>query len=103
MGRCSAPLLPIATVLAALLACGPSNDSLKEKLESRAAFDLNCGALRYTPLEETNGYITSYGVEGCGRRVTYVLNASTQSWVMNTESTGTLQDAPPPSPPPPRR
>jgi len=69
---------------ACVLACGgASNDSLRAKLDSRARFDLGCSDIQLAPLEETNGYIVSYGVTGCGRRVTYVINATTESWVMN--------------------
>lgn len=64
-------------------ACGPSNADLRSKLENRAAFDLGCQSLQLTALESTNGYVTTYGVIGCGHRATYVLNAQTLSWVMN--------------------
>lgn len=85
-------------------ACGPSNDGLRAKLDSRARFDLGCKDIYVTPLEETNGHIVSYGVTGCGKRVTYVINATTLSWVMNVsdgQPTGMMPDNPPPPPPPP--
>jgi len=66
-----------------LSGCFPSNHVLREKLESRAKFDMSCQQLEFMPLEETSGRITTYGVTGCGRRLTYVLNANTQSWVLN--------------------
>jgi hypothetical protein len=88
-------------------ACGAgvSNDELRAKLDQRARFDLACPDLQLHPLEETNGYTVSYGVTGCGRRVTYVLNGTTRSWVMNVaegRATGqTPAEAPPPPPPAP--
>jgi hypothetical protein len=93
-------------VLGTLLACGgASNEDLKAKLNSRARFDMRCERLALVPLEESNGRVTSYGVIGCGKRTTYVLNASTMSWVMNVEGgqpvAAPVQDPPPPTPPPP--
>jgi hypothetical protein len=64
-------------------ACVPTNPELREKLLTRARFDLDCDELRLRPLEKTNGYVTSYGVTRCDRRATYVLNPSSQSWIMN--------------------
>ena len=101
--------LPILTLTLAFVtsACtlGVSNQGLRKKLDKRAAFDLECKELEFIPLEETNGYTTSYGVVGCGRRVTYVLNASSRSWVMNVDggapTGGAPEDPPPPPPPPP--
>ena len=71
------------------LACGAMyNDGLKEDLEKRAAFDLDCQAssLRFRELSETDGLVTSYGVRGCGQQATYVLNAHSQVWVQNERS-----------------
>src|SRR4051794_29928726 len=95
-----------AALVTTLAACGPGNDDLRGKLDNRAKFDMNCPNLQVVPLEETRGYVTSYGVTGCGRRVTYILNASTASWVMNVSdgqsvSAGPVQ-APPPPPPNPK-
>lgn len=86
--------------------CAPNNDELRAKLESRAKFDLECPKLDLKPLEETSLVVTSYGVIGCGRRVTYILNAATSSWVMNAEGgrpvgAVTGEQPPPPPPPPP--
>jgi hypothetical protein len=85
----------------ALAACGPSNDELRAKLDSRAQFDMNCPNPRAVSLEETNGYVTSYGVTGCGRRATYVLNATTMSWVMNVSDGRPIGEAPGEAPQPP--
>lgn len=66
--------------------CGAMyNDGLKEDLEKRATFDLDCptSKLAFRELSETNGLVTSYGVRGCGNRATYVLNVNSQVWVMN--------------------
>lgn len=78
-----------ALVLLALLApgCSPAaqNAHGRTALESRAAFDLECprSSLVVAALSRnSHGTITSYGVEGCGRRATYVrLHDST--WLMN--------------------
>jgi hypothetical protein len=95
----------LAVAAVALTSCAPSNDELRAKLDQRARFDLSCSSIYLQPLEETSGYTMSYGVTGCGRRVTYVLNATTQSWVMNVDEgrpTGQAPaEAPPPHMPPP--
>jgi hypothetical protein len=94
----------VALVLLSFLGCGPSNDSLRAKLENRAQFDTNCTALQLVPLEQTNGYTTTYGVTGCGRRLTYVLNAATASWILNADDGRPAQvpvESPPPVPAPP--
>ncbi len=75
--------------LLALLACGCSpaaqNARSRTALESRAAFDLECprSSLAIAPLgQDSHGVITSYGVEGCGHRATYVRLADS-TWLMN--------------------
>ena len=90
--------------------CFPSNDSLRAKLEGRAKFDMNCPEIQLAPLEETTGaygktYTTTYGVVGCGKRTTYVLNSATMSWVLNAKDMGPAAGvaqpataAPPPQP-----
>jgi hypothetical protein len=93
-------LLCLAFCLSSL-ACGPSNDDLRAKLDGRAQFDLACKDLHIAPLEETNGYVVSYGVTGCGKRVTYVLNATTQAWVMNVADGSPTGVGPGEAPPPP--
>ncbi len=77
---------------AALLAlvvssCSPAAQNARGRtaLESRASFDLECprSALALAPLgKDAHGVITSYGVEGCGRRATYV-RLSDATWLMN--------------------
>lgn len=67
---------------------GMYNDGFKSDLEKRAVFDMDCpnSQLRYQELSEaSNGLVTSYGVRGCGRRATYVLNVVSQVWVLNTD------------------
>jgi hypothetical protein len=68
------------------------NDGLRAKLETRAKFDLSCSKLALVPLEEDRiGTVISYGVIGCNRRVTYVLNG--QGWVMNVSEGEPTGDA----------
>jgi hypothetical protein len=67
--------------------CSPAAQNARGRtvLESRAAFDLECprGSLVIAPLSRNgHGTITSYGVEGCGRRATYV-QLSDSTWLMN--------------------
>ena len=105
MGDIVAPmksLIILGGMAAALAGCIPPNDSLRAKLEPRAQFDLNCPNLQIVPLEKTNGWVTSYGVTGCGRRATYILNASTNSWVMNVADGQSMGAGPEDPPPPPR-
>jgi pimeloyl-ACP methyl ester carboxylesterase len=65
-----------ASVLTA--ACGLSNTELHDGLRKRAAFDFRCPAktLTITDLATSNGLpagpVTSAGVDGCGRRGTYI-------------------------------
>lgn len=74
-----------ALVLAALLACGATEDQLR----TRSAFDLNCPAEQLS-ITFIDGM--TRGVTGCGQRVTYVqvcdgppsLGRSC-TWVLNTE------------------
>jgi hypothetical protein len=74
----------VFAVLGVLVGCGiTTNEELRAKLENRAKFDLNCQDLKVQPLETSRGFVTSYGVVGCERRATYVLNSSTASWIMN--------------------
>jgi hypothetical protein len=73
----------VVAVVGVLVGCGTTNEELRAKLESRAKFDLNCQDVKVQPLETSNGFVTSYGVVGCERRATYVLNNSTASWIMN--------------------
>jgi len=93
----------LGLLFVSLSGCYPSNDSLRAKLDTRAKFDLNCNQLQLVPLEETNGHITSYGVMGCGRRATYILNTQSATWIMNVEGgqpAGSYPEQPPPPPPP---
>jgi len=56
-------------------------------LEKRASFDMTCprAELQFVELDhEPNGEITSFGVRGCGKQATYLLNRSGQ-WVQNSE------------------
>jgi hypothetical protein len=74
--------------------CGPGNEELRAKLETRARFDLRCEQLQVVPLERTGKTITSYGVIGCGRQASYVLNASTQSWSLDASEAAAPPVAP---------
>jgi len=67
---------------------------LDRQLLTRAAFDLNCPAERLTIVELTT---TQKGVEGCGRRATYVWTQTTtesatagarHEWIKNSETDG---------------
>ncbi len=58
------------------------NEKAEEDLTRRAAFDLGCEGVDFTPLEETQGIVMTYGVRGCGRKATYV-RAPTGAWVLN--------------------
>src|SRR5262249_52905587 len=55
------------------------------ELRTRAAFDLACPgeSLQVQPLAER-----TYGVEGCGRRGTYVWAYQNQSWLLDSRSGG---------------
>jgi len=91
----------------ALTACpmGMGNEELRAKLDNRAKFDLKCSDLQVVALEATNERVTSYGVTGCGHRVTYVLNAGTLSWVMNVSDGSPVETsagAPTPASVPPK-
>ena len=52
-------------------------------LAQRASFDFNCPQqqLRFVDMGDN----LARGVEGCGRRATYVQNPTTGTWVMNTD------------------
>jgi hypothetical protein len=80
-----------ALVVGLLLpACGGMyNSGFRSDLEKRASFDFGCPAsqLSLTELSSAaNGLVTSYGVRGCGKQATYVLNTTSQVWVLNTDS-----------------
>lgn len=75
----------------------------KRRAESaavRAAFDLGCAreALRSTCLvKDTNDLCLTTGVEGCGRRATYVWTATgvqASQWVMDASSKTLAPNAP---------
>ena len=78
------PIIVAASGCAA--AVQDANDTSQEKLRKRAAFDLDCEADRvdFEPLESyPNGYVTTWGVVGCGHKATYV-RSSSGTWVMNS-------------------
>lgn len=59
-----------------------TNQGLKEKLLTRARFDLKCQELDATSLANNSlGYTTTWGVSGCGKQATYV--ATDSGWVLN--------------------
>jgi len=76
-------------VIAAALALGALGCNHTKALEKRAAFDLSCQQLQYTCLEERfDGACLTMGVEGCGRKATYVWVQTGQDgsykWLMNS-------------------
>lgn len=82
--------------------CSPAAQNARGRtaLESRAAFDLRCprSALAIAPLgRDSHGVITSYGVEGCGRRATYVRLADS-TWLMNPAAGAPAPDVAPRTP-----
>ena len=91
MRRILIALLPLAA-----LGCGASD----QQLRSRAAFDLQCPQEQVNFVEIDN---RTRGVEGCGRRATYVEDCQPRpfhpecSWIMNGPSPNT--NAPAPQPP----
>jgi hypothetical protein len=92
--------LSLAMRIAALALLGTAgcltNDTLRADLQRRASFDLSCGSaqLVLTPLGAfPNGITNTYGVSGCGRKVTYVL-LNTGVWALNTGDEGANPSAP---------
>jgi hypothetical protein len=77
----------VCATLAALGCASSYNPGFREDLVRRAAFDFQCPeqGLQLFQLSETNGLITSYGVVGCGRQATYLLNLNNHTWVMNVD------------------
>ena len=79
----------LSLALALLVGCGgiikEHRDSAEIRLRKRAAFDLECkeSALVLTPLDDSPAP-NVYGVEGCGRRATYVEGGS-PNWLMNSD------------------
>ncbi len=62
-------------------------------LQSRAAFDLSCPAeeLKLTPLEKIpqcfgGPCIQTAGIQGCGKKATYVWLSKSEQWVLNSGS-----------------
>jgi hypothetical protein len=74
------------------------NGTLHDRLRARAAFDAQCPAeaLKITDLNSSSsGIVTAAGVEGCGRRSTYVLDAISGAWILNAvdgQPTGNTND-----------
>jgi hypothetical protein len=52
-------------------------------LAQRASFDFNCPQQQLRLVDMGDRLVR--GVEGCGRRATYIQNPHTGTWVMNTE------------------
>lgn len=79
--------LTLLGAAAANLGCGGMyNQEAKDDLARRVQFEMNCpkDRLRFTPLDSTQGFITSYGVSGCGQKAVYVYVQD--KWVLNSES-----------------
>jgi hypothetical protein len=68
------------------------------ELKTRAAFDLACAgdSLQLQPFGER-----TVGVEGCGRRATYVWASQNQSWLLDSRAGAEPPAASPPSSPAP--
>lgn len=75
-----------------MLACGGTAKPVyyEDRLKARATFDFNCPAdqLTVTKLGDRN----TAGVEGCGKRATYINDANDQ-WLLDTAS-GKAEAAP---------
>ena len=82
-GRVRAASLALSSVWLLSAACASADTS---KLRVRAAFDLECAEeeLKLTELDPggTLGVGAVYGVQGCGKRATYVYDEP--SWLMNS-------------------
>lgn len=66
----------------AVLGCVSSyNAHYRDDLVRRALFDVQCPqqALQLHELSQSGGVITSYGVVGCGRQATYLLNTASRT------------------------
>ncbi|MBN1609323.1 MAG: hypothetical protein JW940_22015 [Polyangiaceae bacterium] len=80
--------VPFVLVLAALLACGATEDQLR----ARAAFDLDCPESKVHIITIDD---RTRGVRACGQQATYVeacdgpkgSAATSCTWVLNTDST----------------
>jgi hypothetical protein len=95
-----APRPDLPSTFAALLAllaaaCGAAPEAMNARsvqdIRARAAFEMRCdpAALKFTPLvtepPEYGGYVSQYGVDGCGQRLVYV-HIYGGEWVLNTAS-----------------
>jgi hypothetical protein len=74
-------------LLTMLCGCGPSEGALR----TRAAFDMQCPADQ-VQITELARY--TRGVSGCGKRGTYIVNANTLEWILNSDATSEPQPAP---------
>jgi hypothetical protein len=83
----------LTTIILVGVGCGGVN--MKTQLRTRAAFDFGCPAEKLTLTELDNpGWSADsglIGVDGCGKRATYVSDRGT--WIMNTAS-GKAEAAP---------
>jgi hypothetical protein len=75
-----------ALIVVMLCACGTPRpvEYARPRLLTRAGFDFNCAEQQLQIRELSSN---TAGVEGCGKRATYVYQTSTVSegvWVMNT-------------------
>jgi hypothetical protein len=81
--RSTIPLLFTAAASLATTHCATSGNL--GELRTRAAFDLACpsDSLQTHPLSER-----TVGVDGCGKRATYVWAYQNQSWILDSRSGG---------------
>jgi hypothetical protein len=78
----------VCTVVVLIPGCyGCYNPGLRRDLLERAAHDFQCPQAQLgVPREVTRrrGLVTTYGIEGCGHRATYVLDVESANWVLNS-------------------
>ncbi|HNC95784.1 MAG TPA: hypothetical protein PKY30_06590 [Myxococcota bacterium] len=55
-------------------------------VRKRAAYDMGCpeGELKLILLNVSQGYPATFGVEGCGKKATYLRPYGSTSWVLNS-------------------
>lgn len=93
-------------LLAGILGGGCTATQVREHREGlikRVTFEMSCpeGQLQLTELTKHPGmgWVTSYGVQGCGQRRVYVLSLPGYSWLLNSVE-GAVVAASPDSQPP---
>jgi hypothetical protein len=100
--HCSVGAIVSVGLASLTLACGGGPDAMNARsiqdIRSRAAFETHCdaSAFKFTPLvtepPDEGGYVSQYGVEGCGKRLVYVHQYG-GDWVLNTASDSDAKSA----------